>query len=114
MPHGSQRGNRVAQSSKLALLEALVKAQTVNLVRLANAMDTAADKESNMRRLQRFIITPLSPEATPLPRQFASSPPLADVPCSAVRSTLAHPFLWTLRRRMMSRQWRHLQCFEFL
>ena len=37
------------------LLEALVKAQTVNLVRLANAMDTAADKESNMRRLQRFL-----------------------------------------------------------
>jgi len=37
------------------LLEALVKAQTVSLVRLANAMDTAADKESNMRRLQRFL-----------------------------------------------------------
>ena len=27
------------------LLEALVKAQTVNLVRLANTMDTVADKE---------------------------------------------------------------------
>lgn len=37
------------------LLDALVKTQTVNLVRLANAMDTAADKESNMRRLQRFL-----------------------------------------------------------
>ena len=37
------------------LLEALVKAQTASLVRLANAMDTAADKESNMRRLQRFL-----------------------------------------------------------
>ena len=37
------------------LLEALVKAQTVNLVRLANAMPTAVDKESNMRRLQRFL-----------------------------------------------------------
>ena len=38
------------------LLEALVKAQTVSLVRLANAMDTAADKESNIRRLQRFLV----------------------------------------------------------
>ena len=37
------------------LLEALVKAQTVNLVRLANAMPTTVDKESNMRRLQRFL-----------------------------------------------------------
>lgn len=37
------------------LLEALVKVQTVNLVRLANAMPTAVDKESNMRRLQRFL-----------------------------------------------------------
>ena len=37
------------------LLEALVKAQTVNLVRLANAMPTAVDKESNVRRLQRFL-----------------------------------------------------------
>ena len=34
------------------LLEALVKAQTVSHVRLANAMDTAADKESNMRILK--------------------------------------------------------------
>ena len=37
------------------LLEALFKAQTVSLVRLANAMHTAVDKESNMRRLQRFL-----------------------------------------------------------
>ena len=37
------------------LLEALVKAQTVNLVRQANAMPTAVDKETNMRRLQRFL-----------------------------------------------------------
>ncbi len=37
------------------LLEALVKAQTVSLVRLANAMPTAVDKESNMRRLQRLL-----------------------------------------------------------
>ena len=37
------------------LLKALVKAQTVNLVRLANAMPTVVDKESNMRRLQRFL-----------------------------------------------------------
>ena len=37
------------------LLEALFKAQTVSLVRLANAMPTAVDKESNMRRLQRFL-----------------------------------------------------------
>ena len=37
------------------LLEAFVKAQTVSLVRLANAMPTAVDKESNMRRLQRFL-----------------------------------------------------------
>ena len=37
------------------LLEALVKAQTVNLVRLANAMPTAVDRESNMRRVQRFL-----------------------------------------------------------
>ena len=36
------------------LLEALVKAQTVNLVRLANAMRTAVDMESNMRRQQRY------------------------------------------------------------
>ena len=37
------------------LLKALVKAQTVNLVRLAGALPTAVDKESNMRRLQRFL-----------------------------------------------------------
>ena len=37
------------------LLEALFKAQTVSLVRLANAMPTAVDKESNMRQLQRFL-----------------------------------------------------------
>ena len=37
------------------LLEALVQAQTVNLVRLANAMDTAVGRESNMRRVQRFL-----------------------------------------------------------
>jgi len=45
----------LARIKLMALLEALVKAQTVSLVRLANAMDTAADKESNMRRLQRFL-----------------------------------------------------------
>ncbi len=48
---------RIKLSIKLMalLLEALVRAQTVSLVRLANAMDTAADRESNMRRLQRFL-----------------------------------------------------------
>ena len=37
------------------LLEALVKDQTVNLVRLSAVMRTTVDKESNMRRLQRFL-----------------------------------------------------------
>ena len=45
----------LARIKLMALLEVLVKAQTVSLVRLANAMDTAADTESNMRRLQRFL-----------------------------------------------------------
>lgn len=37
------------------LLEALVKVKAVNLVRLANAMPTNVDEESNMRCLQRSL-----------------------------------------------------------
>ena len=53
--HFGQSMNLARINLMALLLEALFKAQTVSLVRLANAMPTAVDKESNMRRLQRFL-----------------------------------------------------------
>ena len=53
--HFGQSMNLALIKLMALLLEALFKAQTVSLVRLANAMPIAVDKESNMRRLQRFL-----------------------------------------------------------
>ena len=53
--HFGQSMNLARIKLMALLLEALFKAQTVSLERLANAMPTAVDKESNMRRLQRFL-----------------------------------------------------------
>ena len=53
--HFGQSMNLARIKLMALLLEVLFNAQTVSLVRLTNAMPTAVDKESNMRRLQRFL-----------------------------------------------------------